>query len=66
MIVCSCNVITEDSVKDVLYNRLQKPSVGTVLKELGHSAVCGSCSISIKFIIDQYMETKNVRDYTRD
>lgn len=54
MIICSCNVITDDNIKECLKNRNSKPSVGTVLKELGYSPVCGTCSNNIIAIVREH------------
>ena len=54
MIICSCNVITDVKIKECLENRNTKPSVGTVLKELGCSQVCGTCSNNIVDIVREH------------
>ena len=54
MIVCSCNVITEDNIKECLNGKERQPSVGTILKELGCSQVCGTCSNNIVSIVREH------------
>jgi len=55
MILCSCNIITEDKIKEFLNGKKRQPSVGTILKEIGCSQVCGTCSNSIVSIVrDHY------------
>jgi len=47
MIICSCNVLSDDRVKEYLKGRETKPSVGTILKDLDCGPVCGSCANNI-------------------
>lgn len=59
MIICSCNIITEDKVKECLTGKEYQPSVGTVLKEIGCSQVCGTCSNNIVKVIRENYESQN-------
>jgi len=55
MIVCSCNVITSEKVKEFIQSQQTVPSVGKVLKGVGCNAVCGTCATSIrKEVIKHY------------
>jgi bacterioferritin-associated ferredoxin len=57
MIICSCNVITDDKIKEVIQNRQSRPSVGTVLKELQLPPVCGTCANTISKVIEEHYES---------
>lgn len=61
MIVCSCNVLTSEKIKECLDERkdLTVPSVGTIIKDAGCNAVCGSCATTIREQIIKHYEVKN-------
>jgi len=52
MIVCSCNVISENAVREACAS-LAPRTPGQVYRCLGCSPQCGRCSRTIKTIIDQ-------------
>ena len=54
MIICSCNIITEEQIKNCLVNKEKQPSVGTILKELECEQVCGTCSNNIVSIVRKH------------
>ncbi len=61
MVVCSCNVITSDSIISFLESREQTtiPSVGTVIKGIGYDgAICGTCASNIHKVVTDYFETQ--------
>jgi bacterioferritin-associated ferredoxin len=54
MIICSCNVLTDERVKEYLKSRETKPSVGTILKDLDCGPVCGTCSNNIIALVREH------------
>jgi bacterioferritin-associated ferredoxin len=53
MIVCSCNVLSDDDVRSVVSSAEQLPrNAKQVYGCLGCSAECGRCARTIKSIID--------------
>ena len=54
MILCSCNVITDATIKEVIQNKQSRPSVGTVLKELNLPPICGTCANNISKVIEEH------------
>ena len=59
MIICSCNILTEENIKNCLQDKQNRPSVGTILKELDCGDVCGTCATTVKKIIDEHYEVKD-------
>ncbi len=58
MIVCSCNVISDEDVRNVVNasdDRLRSPR--QVYGCLGCSAACGRCARTIKTILDEALGT---------
>ncbi|MBX9821579.1 (2Fe-2S)-binding protein [Afipia birgiae] len=54
MIVCSCNVLTDHDVRDVVTRPTDFPrTAGQVYGCLGCSAECGRCARTIKKIMDE-------------
>jgi bacterioferritin-associated ferredoxin len=52
MIVCSCNVLTDDDVRSALTRIVGPRTVGQVYGSLGCRAQCGCCARTIRQIID--------------
>src|SRR3981081_509369 len=53
MIICSCNVLSDDDVRGALANNRQQPCTpGQVYACFGCSAQCGRCARTIKRIVD--------------
>ena len=52
MIICSCNVLSENAVREACAS-LAPRTPGQVYRCLGCSPQCGRCSRTIKTIIDQ-------------
>ena len=54
MIVCSCNVLTDNAIREACASLDAMPRTpGQVYRCLGCSAQCGRCSRAIKSIIEQ-------------
>jgi bacterioferritin-associated ferredoxin len=54
MIVCSCNVLTDQDVRGALSGNEAPPrSTGDVYRCLGCSAQCGRCARTIRRIMDE-------------
>ncbi|BCJ91838.1 bacterioferritin [Terrihabitans soli] len=54
MIVCSCNVLTDNAIREACASLDVAPRTpGQVYRCLGCSAQCGRCSRTIKTIIEQ-------------
>jgi bacterioferritin-associated ferredoxin len=54
MIVCSCNVLTDNAIREACASLDTAPRTpGQVYRCLGCSAQCGRCSRTIKAIIEQ-------------
>ena len=64
MILCSCEKISSNSIKQYLTSQSKTGiiiSVGTVIKGLGCRVTCGVCAASIRKEIEQfYKEKKDV------
>ena len=54
MIVCSCNVISDQQVRSVAAERTPR-GTSEVYRCLGCSAECGRCARTIRRIIDEAM-----------
>jgi bacterioferritin-associated ferredoxin len=57
MIVCSCNVFTDDDVRAVVTAEARPRSAGQVYGCLGCSAQCGRCARTIRKIMDEALDT---------
>jgi bacterioferritin-associated ferredoxin len=54
MIVCSCNVLTDDDVRSAVNGAAARPRrAGQVYGCLGCSAQCGRCARTIRRILDE-------------
>lgn len=62
MILCSCNTISSNSIKQILEHHFQKdvPSVEEIMEKHGCSVECATCARNIKIEIrkhyDKYRE----------
>ncbi|HUB65145.1 MAG TPA: (2Fe-2S)-binding protein [Methylocella sp.] len=55
MIVCSCNVLTDTEIKDVVMSGSCPRTPGAVYKCLGCSPNCGRCIATLRVIINEAM-----------
>ena len=53
MIVCSCNVLTDQDVRSACQAEARPRSTGQVYGCLGCSAQCGRCARTIRKIMDE-------------
>ena len=53
MIVCSCNVFSDNQVRSVVAKEARRPRMSEVYAGLGCSAQCGRCAHTIKRIMDR-------------
>jgi bacterioferritin-associated ferredoxin len=53
MIVCSCNVFSDQQVRSALAKATQRQRMSQIYKCLGGSAQCGRCVLTIKRIMEQ-------------
>jgi bacterioferritin-associated ferredoxin len=53
MIVCSCNVLTDTEIKDIVNSKTCPRTPGAVYKCLGCSPSCGRCIATLKAIINE-------------
>lgn len=53
MIVCSCNIITDGTIKSCLKGTA-KPTVGMIFKSLGCKPNCATCIQTIIKLIDEH------------
>ena len=53
MIVCSCNVFSENEVRTALARAVRPPPVTQVYACLGYATQCGRCARTIKKIMDE-------------
>ncbi|HET6377717.1 MAG TPA: (2Fe-2S)-binding protein [Methylocella sp.] len=53
MIVCSCNVISDENVRNALSSGRCSRTPGAVYKCLGCSPSCGRCIATVKAIINE-------------
>jgi bacterioferritin-associated ferredoxin len=53
MIVCSCNVFSENEVRRALARAVRPPRVSQVYACLGYARQCGRCARTIKKIMDE-------------
>ena len=59
MIVCSCNVLSENEVRRALASAVRPPRVRQVYDCLGHARQCGRCARTIKKIVDEASATSS-------
>lgn len=58
MIVCSCNILSDEDVRTIAKDpSYVPPRVAEIYSRLGCSAECGRCARTIKTIIDEAAET---------
>ena len=61
MIVCSCNVLSEDDVREAVAGICRHPcSLGQVYGCLGCGAQCGRCARTVKQIVDDALNARPV------
>jgi len=53
MIVCSCNVFSENEVRTALARAVRPPRVSQIYACLGYATQCGRCARTIKRIMDE-------------
>lgn len=54
MIVCSCNVISDNDVRASIGAGPERRSVGAVFRHIGCEAKCGRCVRNILTIVEQH------------
>ena len=57
MIVCSCNVLTDNDVRSALARIVGPRTAGQVYDSLGCRAQCGYCARTIRRIMDEELAT---------
>jgi bacterioferritin-associated ferredoxin len=57
MIVCSCNVLSDQDVRSACQAEERPRSTGQVYGCLGCSAQCGRCARTIRKIMDEALDT---------
>ena len=65
MIVCSCNVLSDQAVRAALGGGEGPRTTGEVYGCLGCSAQCGRCARTIRRIIDEALAATAERDVER-
>ena len=60
MILCSCNVITSNTIKDIMETHYQDsiPSVEEIMEKHGCSVECATCARNIKVEIRKHYESQ--------
>jgi bacterioferritin-associated ferredoxin len=53
MIVCSCNVFSENEVRRALASAVRRPRISQVYACLGYARQCGRCARTITKIMDE-------------
>jgi bacterioferritin-associated ferredoxin len=53
MIICSCNVLTDNEVRVAVATNEQLRTISRLFRYLGCRAECGRCARSIKGIMDE-------------
>ena len=56
MIVCSCNVLSDQDVRTAVQAKARPRSTGQVYGCLGCSAQCGRCARTIRRIMDEALD----------
>lgn len=61
MILCSCNVVTSNTIKNIMETHYQDavPSVQDIMEKHGCSVECATCAHSIKIEIRKHYESIN-------
>ena len=62
MIVCSCNVLSDQDVRTACQASDRPRSTGQVYGCLGCSAQCGRCARTIRKIMDEALEASSACD----
>jgi bacterioferritin-associated ferredoxin len=60
MILCSCNLISSNNIKQIMESRpsyARVPSVEEIMQEHGCSVVCATCAYNIKIEIRKHYES---------
>jgi bacterioferritin-associated ferredoxin len=57
MIVCSCNVLSDQDVRTAVAAEARPRSTGQIYGCLGCSAQCGRCARTIRKIMDEALDT---------
>jgi bacterioferritin-associated ferredoxin len=58
MILCSCNALSSNTVKQILeHHEGDVPSVQEIMEKHGCSVVCASCAYNIKVEIRKHYES---------
>jgi bacterioferritin-associated ferredoxin len=65
MIVCSCNVLTDDDVRSALTRMVGPRTAGQVYGSLGCRAQCGCCARTIRQIMDEALATVEAGGHCR-
>lgn len=55
MIVCSCNVFTDDQFRSVVMKATDRPRMSQIYGHLGMRAQCGRCAHTIKRIMTEIL-----------
>jgi bacterioferritin-associated ferredoxin len=53
MIVCSCNVFSDQQVRSTLAKAIRPLRMSQIYAQLGSSAQCGRCAHTVKRIMEQ-------------
>lgn len=61
MILCSCNAISSNSIRDIIEHHFQGevPSVQEIMKKHGCSVECATCAYNIKIEIRKHYENQS-------
>ena len=61
MILCSCNLISSNGIKEIMESRpshVRVPSVEEIMQEHGCSVVCATCAHNIKVEIRKHRKSQ--------
>ena len=58
MIVCSCNVISDEEVETAVSTVAELRTVSQLYRELGHEPACGRCAHTIRDIMRADSKTR--------
>jgi bacterioferritin-associated ferredoxin len=61
VIICSCNVLSDDDVRSAVKNPVAPRSAGQVYGCLGCSAQCGRCARTIRRIMNEALEVASAQ-----
>ena len=53
MIVCSCNVLSENQIRSAIASAVPGPRMSSVYASLGCAAKCGRCAHTVKIILQE-------------